>query len=410
MLNTTTLLFALAGLIAGPVVNWAIYALAFWPRAISPWSTPPADASPRKPVDRLPIIGWLSLRRESSIHGGGYWIRPMLIELLLPVVLAGLYLWYANGFLLPDFLRFGKPLADTQPWMLALAAFHAVMLLLMVVATFIDFDEQTIPDAITVPGTLLAIVAITLTAHARLPQYGIAGQPFLTPVNYASPSEPDSVWLGWQGAALSMAIYLGWCFALAHRRWIGRKGFNKGVAFFVAGMFRHTAWKLLIAIAITGIAWIGWVWTRDVPQKQALLTALVGLSVGGGLVWSVRLMAAVALQKEAMGFGDVTLMAMIGATIGWQGSVIAFFFAPLCALAIVLVQFIVSGNRATPFGPYLCAGTLVTVACWDKVWSQWMLPVFELGPIIPSILLVALVMLGGMLWLWRLVESKIGGY
>ncbi len=71
-----------------------------------------------------------------------------------------------------------------------------------------------------------------------------------------------------------------------------------------------------------------------------------------------------------MGFGDVTLMAMIGALVGWQCALLAFFLAPMTAIAIVLVQFVFTRQPAIPFGPYLCAGTLVTIFGWDLLWNQ----------------------------------------
>ena len=46
---------------------------------------------------------------------------------------------------------------------------HIVLICLMIVATFIDFDEKTIPDAITVPGTVLALVLMTAIPTCQLP-------------------------------------------------------------------------------------------------------------------------------------------------------------------------------------------------------------------------------------------------
>ena len=39
----------------------------------------------------------------------------------------------------------------------------------------------------------------------------------------------------------------------------------------------------------------------------------------------VRVLGSQVLRREAMGFGDVTLMAMIGAFLGWQAAVLTFF-------------------------------------------------------------------------------------
>ena len=68
------------GACLGSLVNWAIYALAWHPRPISPWSRLPAGWRRRaRRLDRVPIIGWLALRREAAVHGRGFWIRPLLI-------------------------------------------------------------------------------------------------------------------------------------------------------------------------------------------------------------------------------------------------------------------------------------------------------------------------------------------
>ena len=73
------------GSCVGAAANWAIYALAWHPRPISPWSRPDPSAPPRRLWDRLPIVGWLGLRREAALHGSGFWVRPMLVEVLTGV-------------------------------------------------------------------------------------------------------------------------------------------------------------------------------------------------------------------------------------------------------------------------------------------------------------------------------------
>ena len=45
-------------------------------------------------------------------------------------------------------------------------------------------------------------------------------------------------------------------------------------------------------------------------------------------MWAVRLIGTAALRREAMGFGDVTLMMMIGTFLGWQACSDLFFLAP----------------------------------------------------------------------------------
>ena len=95
------------GACVGSAVNLAIYRLAWRPRPISPWSRPEPSAPPRRVWDRLPIFGWLGLRREAGLHGAGFWVRPMLLELLAGIGLAWLYWWevVAAGLLPPGLPR-----------------------------------------------------------------------------------------------------------------------------------------------------------------------------------------------------------------------------------------------------------------------------------------------------------------
>ncbi|MEO2022105.1 MAG: hypothetical protein ABGX05_09765, partial [Pirellulaceae bacterium] len=76
------------GTLLGSQINHAIYQWAWHPRCISPWSPVAPQAPARRRWDRLPILGWWGLRRESSIHGARFWIRPMLLEIGVGVSLA----------------------------------------------------------------------------------------------------------------------------------------------------------------------------------------------------------------------------------------------------------------------------------------------------------------------------------
>ena len=76
------LLLGICGACVGAFINWAIYNLCYEERgSISPWNAPRDSASRRKLLDYVPIVGWLSLSRDDSVHGKLHWIRPLLIEL-----------------------------------------------------------------------------------------------------------------------------------------------------------------------------------------------------------------------------------------------------------------------------------------------------------------------------------------
>lgn len=106
---------------------------------------------------------------------------------------------------------------------------------------------------------------------------------------------------------------------------------------------------------------------------DALAGVLMGYLIGGGIVWAVRIMGSLAYGKEAMGIGDVHLMAAVGACLGWIDPVLAFFVAAFLALWIELIRRAWPGGQsrgAMPFGPALAAATLVVF--FAKPW-------FELG-------------------------------
>jgi prepilin signal peptidase PulO-like enzyme (type II secretory pathway) len=351
-----------------------------------------------------------------------------LIELLFPIGLVMLYAFEMNGGLLPEMLRASKPseaflavfdgqvIPDSNtaigtPWGTMHIQFfaHALLIVLMMVATFIDFDERLIPDWITTPGTLLALIGSAMFPHWHLlfEQIGVNGS-FLELLQPASPSMWNSRWSGDAGLWIGLACYSGWCFALADRRLIIRRGFRKAVLYFCAGLVRHWTWKILLGMWLGGLVMIVVAHQAlSAPAWQSLFSSLVGMALGGAVVWAVRIVASLAMRVEALGFGDVTLMAMVGAFIGWQPTWLAFFLAPIVAICFVLIIWIITRDPATPFGPYLCAGTLLTLLFWDALFNQWAAGLFALGSTLIMILLGFLLLLGFVLWVWYQIKQQI---
>lgn len=398
------------GAVVGGQVNRGIYRLAWTPRRIGPWSPSDAAAPSRRWWDRLPIVGWWTLRRESSIHGAGFWVRPLLIEAALAGGLTWLYFFELNLGLLPE-----ANLANPVEPELLLTQFigHAVLICLMVVATFIDFDEKTIPDAITLPGTLAGLVFATALPASGLPVLTRIGASLMWDVSSLrlhSPLPWPEACEGPRGLILGLFCYLTWCVALIPRRWITRRGLSKAVTYLLVSMWRSGACVPLAALAAAGSVAIAGVWWAGQPWWPSLLSSLVGMAAGGGIIWVVRIVAGAVLQEEAMGFGDVTLMAMIGAFLGWQATVIVFFLAPFAALFIAVGQWLITRRRDIAFGPYLCFAAVLLIVRWKTFWHGSAAPVFSLGWQLPALLLVCLLALGPMLWTWRAIRWRLFGY
>jgi hypothetical protein len=107
-----------------------------------------------------------------------------------------------------------------------------------------------------------------------------------------------------------------------------------------------------------------------------------------------------------MGFGDVTLMAMIGAFLGWQTCLIVFFLAPLAGVVLGLVQLVLRRGSEIPYGPFLCLGALAAVVAWASIWDR-LSGVFLLGWLVPAAMLGCLLLMGLMLAGWRVLKEKI---
>jgi leader peptidase (prepilin peptidase) / N-methyltransferase len=397
----------LLGIAVGSLVNWAIYALAWRPRPISPWQAAHPQAPPRRWSDFLPIVGWLGLSREAGIHGAGFWIRPLLIELTCGLGLAALYTWEMSGKLAPPQTGIATP---QMAILFHEFVSHASLIALMLAATFIDFDEKTIPDEITIPGTLIGLALAACWPDSHLPVIRVIaaalgvegyGPLLLTSTAFWPP------WLDtWRWAALGVGIYVAWCVALIPALATLRRGWLKGLQFYFASIARDGAWLKLAVLAALGSVFILAVWRSGGASWQALLTALVGLAGGGLVVWAVRIVGWVALRKEAMGFGDVTLMAMIGAYLGWQACLVIFFLSPFAALVIALTQWAFTGRRDIAFGPYLCLAALYVIVQWAAVW-EFAGPLFAAGWLVPAVLAVCLLLMMGLLMLWRIIEQAI---
>ncbi len=406
-LSTRLAVLAFVGPLAGCVINIGIYALAWRPRPISPWQRPHPSAPPRSWTDFLPIVGWLGLSRESNLHGRAFWVRPLFIELLCGIGLPALYYWETSGRLTPLLL------AVVPPTPLALHHLffsHTVLIGLMLVATFIDFDEKTIPDEITIPGALLGLILAAAWPDSHLP---VARLLSLVPlVNAYLPLllTSTSDWPAWLngigGLAIGIGIFVAWCIALIPALATLRRGWWNGVRFYFASIARESAWWKMAIVAALGSSAIVAVWRGGGESWQSLLTSLVGLGFGGGMIWSVRIVGRIALHKEAMGFGDVTLMAMIGAFLGWQPCLMIFFLSPFFGLVIALIQWILTGRRDIPYGPYLCATAIVVIVKWPWFWDS-LAGYFTLGWFLPGLLATCLVLLMALLTLWRLIERAL---
>jgi leader peptidase (prepilin peptidase) / N-methyltransferase len=297
----------------------------------------------------------------------------------------------------------GMAVAGVVPDRIARWAGHLVLASLLAAASWVDLRHRVIPDAITVPGVLVGMLWMAAVPVALLPIER------LVPRSFAPPRvDPD---------------VLGLCGGLgdAWPAWLGTPspaGFAAAFAVFVVWWLVGTApsesdrggsrgWRILVAprslVALAGVAIIGIAWVVGGDHWRGLVSSLGGLAVAAGMIWLTRAGASRALGREAMGLGDVTLMAMVGAWLGWQPCVLASCLAVFIGLAHGVMQLVTRRETELPFGPSLCLGSAVVVVAWRPIWEATG-TAFERPHELLAVVGIVIVLTAASLWIWSRVR------
>jgi leader peptidase (prepilin peptidase) / N-methyltransferase len=240
------------GAVVGSFLNVCIHRLPTGESVVFPASHCPRCQQPIRPYDNIPILSYLILRGRCRRCSEPISARYPLVE-----ILAGLAAAAAVS-------AFGLS---------AHALLTFAFLGALIVITFIDYDHQIIPDAISLPGI---------------------------------------------GVGVAAALVLG------EPRWTA---------------------------------------------------SLAGVALGGGLLWGVAEGYYRLTGREGMGGGDIKLLAMVGAFLGWQAVPVTLLIASLAGTAVGLALLLVQrGDRRTaiPFGPFLAVGA-VCALFWGDALIAWYL-------------------------------------
>lgn len=218
---------ALFGLIIGSFLNVVIHRL---PRGDFPGAKRSACPSCKRPIrwyENVPVVSWLALRGKCAGCGLAISARYLVVELL--AALLAVACWFAFGWTL------ALPIGLVFAW--------AVLALV-----FIDFEHMILPDAITLPGTVLALAA-----------------------SYVNPlTTPGEALLG-----VLLAIFVLEGLNLAYRIYKGIDGFGQGDTKMLMMVGAVLGWKLaiftLIAASMIGalisiplVLWAG----RKAPDED----------------------------------------------------------------------------------------------------------------------------------------------
>jgi leader peptidase (prepilin peptidase)/N-methyltransferase len=374
------------GACVGSFVNVVIYRLPAGMSVISPPSRcPTCGARLRFFSENLPIFGYFLVRGRCRYCGVKISPQYMIIELMMALIFVGLYcVLYLPTPGTPWWGEIGGQWWTRNTFILTWPAFIAIAFMIagLVAMTVIDARTFTIPIQIPVFVTITAFIAYVIQA--------------ILPRGYS----PQQSWpipaLCWRGVVMTMGGMAG----IALSTYLLRTGrFKYSFADYheyvkegeTLADYPHARREMLHELlfllpCLIGL-WLGWFLGRYLPAQpppvilQALGGSFAGYLMGGGLVWAIRILGTLGFGREAMGLGDVHLLAAIGAVLGWFDPIVIFFMAPFSGLMWhVLSKGIGSvfkgARRELPYGPHLAVAALVVILCRPGIHAVWqtMLP------------------------------------
>ena len=357
------------GACIGSFLNVVIYRL---PAGKSLWQPPSHCPNCEKKLawhDNVPVLAWFYLRGRCRHCRTPISLQYPLVEAVTALLFAGLFATYYISDLRPGFSNEG--LGQTWPVLIVHLALGAALLAATVVDARLFIIPMDIPNFVTV----LALIALPLTV-AWFPD-----------TEGASP-HIDGLWLAATAGGL---IGLGLALLMLWRRVLPRsfdeqdesEGASDDDSHGIPAQWLahphprreilkeclYVLWPLAGAIVgyllASQAGWGGALTNLPLPVHVAG-GVLWGYMVGAAAIWATRILGTLGFGKEAMGLGDVHLLASIGAVLGWRDAVVVFFIAPFAGLmgAVVVAglgRLAKGEGRVIPYGPYLAAAVFLWV-------------------------------------------------
>lgn len=371
VLNTLLhLLVFFLGAGIGSFLNVVIYRL---PRAISV-NNPRRSFCPscQKQIPwyrNIPVVSWIALRGKCASCGASISPRYVIVEIIVGL------LFYAV------FLRFGGSWHEVSEWGPAVFSLW-LFLSLLVAGTFIDIEHFILPHEITIGGAFAGMLCA-----------------YWAPQIVGVETHGEGIVISFVSAMLGFGLL--WTIVELGKLAFGRVRHQfaepepwaitqpdenappvltlQGETYGWADLFSRKTDRLLLTcprLKANERAWSNGkieikmetltVHTAD-GQKEVLdlesVTVLEGTT------------SEVVIPREAMGFGDVLFIAMIGAFTGWKGVLFSILAASVIGTVFALVPRLIGRQEWSakiPFGPYLAAGAAIWVF-WGAQLLGWYL-------------------------------------
>lgn len=240
------------GSIIGSFLNVCIYRLPKGRSVIFPGSHCPNCAVKIHWYDNIPILSYLFLRGKARCCGAKISFRYFVVEVLTATAFLTLFIFFG---VTPKFFA------------------YSILVSGLIVATFVDFEIQEIPDEVSMGG-----LAIGLILSAAFPSI-----------------------------------------------------LNEG------------------------------------SRLGSFLNSFTGALAGGATIYAMGMLGEFAFKKEAMGGGDVKLLAMIGSFLGWKLTLLTFFIAPIFGSVVGIILKIREGKDVIPYGPYLSLAAIFSMFFGENI-------------------------------------------
>ena len=102
-------------------------------------------------------------------------------------------------------------------------------------------------------------------------------------------------------------------------------------------------------------------------HELALGRSALGVLIGGGSIYAMGILGDWMFKKESMGGGDIKLMAMVGAFLGWKLAILSFFIAPFLGAIYGIISKLLTKDSTIAYGPFLCLGSLISLFYGNQI-------------------------------------------
>ena len=417
MIDALLILFVFAfGTCLGSFLNVVIYRMPRNESIVFPSSHCTACGRKIRFHDNIPIVSWLALRGRCRFCGVKISPQYLLVEAATGAMLAGLYVCYfvlrvrTLGVGPGDPVWPAEHLSLIYAWPMFIA--HAALLCGLLACAVVDIRHYIVPLPVMWTVAVIGALAVAYRPHPFLPTatppqvamslaaaLGLAIAELAVHRGYLIPSfldaddrprnvEPEKQQTErLKGKAAVATKRKGRTRSGKKAKRAGRRatvGFTaadgvrprvevlREVLFLTpAIVLAIGAWALLRFVPAAGSWWSHWFDPTAHPELADRLAgvggALFAFLIGGAWIWGTRILATLGFGREAMGMGDVHILAGVGAATGWVVPSVTFFAAPVSGLAVVLYLYVRRKQRVLPYGPWLALGTVGVMLLYDGI-------------------------------------------